>query len=665
MLLHGVHHANFLSYDDFTWTPLNPRLNLIVGPNGSGKTNFINALRYARDGLAYDRTALETRAFAHNRMPERDVLVSFDIELTGSWEKELLSAFIAAALCEVSAFPPTTQAWARTFQPRLSAFLRQNFTPENVNLFFRGQLHVVRGADGHWTSKYEARADGTQFQWDIEGVHGAQLSGAIRTQGADQTLSQLWRLGYDEEGASLWSSFMNGQADTAPIPDLARGLTALSGVVRPSVSDNQPLPTHQHFARLAGVTLDGGTSYDLRLVFQRLMSRAFLATSNVRISPTYAYDFQAASSTRSDLSSGENLAGFLIDLKLGSPAELTQYEAVGRRFQKLVGFAFDVGHERRSTNQSTEVSSGLIDIHISNGWGEIPLEYSGAGVAEALYLSAVLEQTDKVVLLDEPASNLHPQAQHRLLRSIDDRPEGQVFLVTHSATLFPSEGPMKATRFFLENGATQRARIDTSRMKPDQITGLEQELRQSANAQVLLFSRAVILVEGKTELGALPRWFEKLFNTTLEDAGISLYSVGGDTFFERYARYLQSFQIPFAVICDGKVIGDTGARCRIAGQLVQADVRGATKIAQSLTFETRRSRLEAFGVYTTAVSARDEFEDMPLIRDHREEAEYDGSSAKPRLGKYLAEKYDCPPEVATLLARVVKFLGNNDLQPLA
>ncbi len=48
-----------------------------------------------------------------------------------------------------------------------------------------------------------------------------------------------------------------------------------------------------------------------------------------------------------------------------------------------------------------------MSLFTSSSWGNIPLEFSGAGIAEALFLSAVLAgSTGQVVMLEEPALNL-------------------------------------------------------------------------------------------------------------------------------------------------------------------------------------------------------------------------------------------------------------------
>src|SRR6266436_1258096 len=57
----------------------------------------------------------------------------------------------------------------------------------------------------------------------------------------------------------------------------------------------------------------------------------------------------------------------------------------------------------------------------------------------------------------------------------------------------------------------------------------------------LLFARAVILCEGPTEVGALPRWWRKADSIGLPDpqaANIPVISVDGDSGFGAYIRYL-------------------------------------------------------------------------------------------------------------------------------
>jgi predicted ATP-dependent endonuclease of OLD family len=141
---------------------------------------------------------------------------------------------------------------------------------------------------------------------------------------------------------------------------------------------------------------------------------------------------------------------------------------------------------------------------------DLPIKFAGAGLWEALLLSATLpEAAGLVAMLDEPARNLHPTLQRRLLAEISGAP-GQFILTTHSPYLVPLEPADNApgiVRFDASHAATRSRRFSPT----DEPGGaqLRKELAESADARALLFAQAVILVEGGTELGALSEWFAK------------------------------------------------------------------------------------------------------------------------------------------------------------
>ena len=61
MQIHAIHIDHFLSFDMFAWEGLDPHLNVIVGPNGTGKTNLFHAVRAVRDALSPKRAQATTR----------------------------------------------------------------------------------------------------------------------------------------------------------------------------------------------------------------------------------------------------------------------------------------------------------------------------------------------------------------------------------------------------------------------------------------------------------------------------------------------------------------------------------------------------------------------------------------------------------------------------
>jgi len=133
---------------------------------------------------------------------------------------------------------------------------------------------------------------------------------------------------------------------------------------------------------------------------------------------------------------------WLLGIWDGTPSGKEQYQRIQKAFQSLAGeeSTFDM-----SVKTSVQLSAGgspseirTIDILVTDVTGTISMESQGSGLWEALVLSVFLDDsTGRVILLDEPAANLHPNMQHRLVEDLYDAP-GQVFVVTHSAHLLPT-----------------------------------------------------------------------------------------------------------------------------------------------------------------------------------------------------------------------------------
>src|SRR5260370_40159257 len=99
MRLHGIKAKNFLSLRDCTITDLDPHLNFIVGPNGSGKTNIFRLLKTIRDVFAAAGTGRRS-ALGHlctQGVIPQEVDVSITAEFDTRWEQELITAFLCAA----------------------------------------------------------------------------------------------------------------------------------------------------------------------------------------------------------------------------------------------------------------------------------------------------------------------------------------------------------------------------------------------------------------------------------------------------------------------------------------------------------------------------------------------------------------------------------------
>jgi hypothetical protein len=427
----------------------------------------------------------------------------------------------------------------------------------------------------------------------------------------------------------------------------------------------------------------------MRFIFRHLLERALVFTDNVRLPPQETFIARNLLSQHIDLSSGAQLARFLFSKKNGKSArDRDQYAAVLDLFVRMTGRRFDVvmapvesarslptGPESPQQEQSQQPDISL-QLVTSSAFGDIPLKFSGAGISEALFLSAVLAgSSGQVVLLDEPALNLNPTMQTALLSellALARRPEierSQFLVNTHAASLVPPDAIDRVSRFTLQDGHTIRQALGVREINQDERSNFRRLLRGDLTARALLFSRAVLLLEGETELAALPVWCPDL-----EMQKIALYVVGGANHFVGLLKFVQHFAIPWAIIGDGEVLWDLRQRGHPSGPQVNISAILATS-HQSLPsipgdpgentqdFAQWRQNLETYGIFTLASSAVEGFEKalQPEVpSDLWELAKTQFGSNKVARGRFIAENCPCPKTVAELIRKVLCYLRNQD-----
>ncbi len=673
MRLLGISAENFLSFNKFEWSALDPALNIIAGPNGVGKTNLFRAVRAVSDVLSYDFDSRHIwRGASRCGTNSGSFRISLDLELDGAWEREFLCAFVGAALwdqlSELQDRPPAQRGFSAVDMERLREFARTASRPDNMSWLFRGRLGVEYEPDDNWRLWYESLpGEERRFRWNLEGFGGGGISTVEDTSGSYSLSVMLANLSDDQWAALV--DYLRGSAGSSPDLDVHRNLEQTS--VRIDLQVQRPpgtlLPAaHREFERLGGLRLEAQRRYDGRFVLQLIVRRDLVFTDNIRTMPSFKFQLgELKTSAPLDLSDGHNLALLLFRLKNGAKHELERYKNIGEMFKRLTGREFDVGlsdqAEVRNTNGENDQTISL-NLRVSNGPCGIPIEFSGAGVAELLFLGTIMEGTDnRAILLDEPALNLHPTSQAAVLKEIAARAQNQFIVITHSPMMVPADAISNVSRFALTDEGTIRSALDPSEWDTRDLATIQKEFRGSINVASLLFSNAVIFGEGETESGALPVWFEKEYGQPLERDSVAIHWVGGDEGFETYLRLARSFGIRWAVVCDSKVIcyPTPGRFKNIALQMKKAGISGIADLAgfDRLDFAERRMLLAKHGVFTLAQSAQDEIEALPVIRENQQEAEREVGHSKARRGRYIAEKCDCPQEVATLFKQLCGHLG--------
>jgi len=661
----SVEIDNFLSFRGFTWTDVDHHLNVIVGPNGAGKTNFFQAIRMVLHVVSSGISGEQGRALLPQALHRGDAThplrIALNVTFDTIWEQALLRTFLAAALSEDGGFNIPGQDGAR----RLATFWYQKLPELDTSFLYTGRLVLTYDPFSTWSMWYESASPDFAFQWDL-GPTERGFSATASTnewQGSFLALQQSYT---KQEGEQLQQYVIGILEDLQlPPPNMQRVLNGRN--MRFQVSGNNAAWSriHRQFVTLAGLTPPyDPTWYTSRFVFEQLLQRTLMFTDNVRHAAAYTVTGQDLSSPILDLSDGEQLPLYLMQQKNTQGA---QYQEIKSLFQRLMSTQFEIGIARvQQRTRQTQPDTVSLDLTIDTSWGKIPLAFSGAGRAEALFLSALLAgNTGKIVLLDEPAQNLHPGIQIGLMNEIRNKATNQFFVVTHSPAFMLPDVIEQVSRFYLMNDATHRVSMQVDQMREQQRSTLQKELRGSSDMRAWVFARGVILVEGDMELGALPVWYRDVMEHYLENDQLAIHSVGGHFNFETYVRFLEGYQVAWAIVCDGAIIGDPKSpdkqrrACRIVHQLERAgvgDLNALSDIDQQ-PFSTRCELLEAHGVFTVAQSSEQGYEGFEeSISGMRAKMDEIPDRSPVRKGRRVAEDNSCPPEVEELLQKLSRYL---------
>jgi energy-coupling factor transporter ATP-binding protein EcfA2 len=673
MRVTSIEARELFSFDTFRITDL-PQTLVVVGPNGAGKTNLLRLLEVGIAGVnraalysndAYQQLARFARSRRVGAAPASVSIARLGIAFTEPWERELLTGFIRATIASgLLQGTPTNADVSDSI-----GWIRAQITDALVTPVASGAV-VVEFADtplGPWTVSYEFEAGGQKYRWMLDGGHarGALMRAADARRLNVPALSLAQKIAVDERRVPTQPLTLT---DLLPPEGEARALTLEAGP--------QWAELTREFAALAGIPVDETQqqSYSLARVLQVVLSRGLVLLGDLRQPPRTDYTVGEVS-LNPPPTDGSSTPVQLFRLKNGSSADRDQYSEVQALFRRLTGRSFEVALATTPPAHTAESEPGLqISVLIEHGNQDLEIEYAGAGFWEALLLSAALPQSaGRIAVLDEPARNLHPTLQRQLLGELRRAP-GQFIVTTHSPYLvaIQDESDLEATtRFYAREGAT-RARRFMAAADPGNVRLLK-ALGGSADARALLFARGVVLVEGGTELGALPEWFAKGEVArrlgTLDALNIAIFSVDGDTGFGTFVTFLHSLEIPWAIVCDGSVYKFGTSKRQIFEQVTGAGVDNRTlqqavddaAAGNGATFNALRDVGEGSGIFTLAEDWDSPAESFEAYVDSiapgllADAAAVVGRS-KPRQGRYAASATACPAGVDALYDKLLHHL---------
>ena len=260
---------------------------------------------------------------------------------------------------------------------------------------------------------------------------------------------------------------------------------------------------------------------------------------------------------------GGNLQSFLFWLQNGDKDRQDTYDIIQKMFEEVLGWqnlSFIVSAKEKKDTQDQDIDPPNVRVHLDKAIvrfvktpGPIFTDFMsvGAGVRETLFLLAkCFERPDRIILLDEPATNIHPTQIRQMMNQImipddHDVKSGQVIVITHSPVL-ASLKMLSAVNQIVRVDRQENSRI----VQPTEV-GRKWIKNNLATFHMLksdiLFAKKTVLVEGYSDR----IFIEAVLN---QDSGhgddIAVVDVGGKCSFKKFRTFLEIFGIPFVILAD-------------------------------------------------------------------------------------------------------------------
>ncbi|WP_250534262.1 AAA family ATPase [Caballeronia sp. AZ10_KS36] len=193
------------------------------------------------------------------------------------------------------------------------------------------------------------------------------------------------------------------------------------------------------------------------------------------------------------------------------------------------------------------------------------------------YLFAIygLNVRDAVVFIDEPELHLHPRWQKILMELFEllSKETGNKFLLaTHSPTFVSPETITMVSRVVMQEGCSKIIRLRDTTL-PD--ARLLFSIINSHNNESLFFADKVVLVEGISDRLFFRKLFARFMPKDKRAQAIEVVAVGGKGYFDSYKKVLSACVVPHCLIADRDYIDQVGTEK--VKKLFKLDVREVKK----------------------------------------------------------------------------------------
>ena len=266
---------------------------------------------------------------------------------------------------------------------------------------------------------------------------------------------------------------------------------------------------------------------------------------------------------------GSNLHSFLFWLKNGDSYEQKAYAVIQDKFKKihgLHGMTFSISITEKQTTEvqqnpepaRNQIYTVKVVISSPDTSGQkhrsVDFAHVGAGIKESLFLlSSCFGRKDKVILMDEPAVNLHPTLIKRLMHEIltpgGQAESGQIAVITHSPTMASLEMLSSANKINRVDRHDEYSEIVQPSKKDEEWISKHLATFHLLKPDVL-FSHRVILVEGESDKIFVETILNLCAKSASSNADYIVVNVYGKHSFEKFQKFMDIFKINFVIVAD-------------------------------------------------------------------------------------------------------------------
>lgn len=514
MKIRKVHINNILSYDDET-IELNDDLNIIVGSNGSGKSNLINIIIYiikrycfknyeisniyGEDRIGYPRYSI------HQKNPLYSS--SEDIFLQKHKKKENDDSFIDLTIMfEEQDILNLNEI--KNKKEEICEFLDKNI--DNVSMMddrYQIDKNLVKEI----------------FEVDENDLKiGEDLTLEIRE------TENGWQIKDNTEKYSLYMKFFS------LICDIISMINIKNNIKNPFVFFEAYRNNSSETTKVGIGEFNNQSTINYQS-WQNLSS----LTSSIGINSTYIMlaTKKFGKIMRNAIEKENGLSDF---------NNSDEYVRLKKYFEK---FQYDINLKCISPENN------IYQFYIIRDDLEIEIDTISSGEREIINFIFGLfleELKDGIVIIDEPELHLHPNWQKRLiqiLKSETEKMNVQIIFVTHSSSFISYNILNNIFRVYKENGYSKCIKISDLLDKDVQETFRKNlSVINATNNEKIFFSNYVVLVEGITD----EILFEKIYEYEIGaiDDGLEFISISGKYNLENFTSVLDALKIKYAFIGD-------------------------------------------------------------------------------------------------------------------